>query len=363
MAVGLEPTPVHELAQCLWDSRVLATCKASPLRRQTACAATLHKTCCWPVAAVPLEFFAPVSSSIGVQLLQKMGWRQGKGIGSKGPSTAAARKDSRSHTQQPGVSHHGLDDALFGSMAEMAGFRGPSGAAAAAGSDSDEGDQHQQQQAGSSKWGTVAGVSIENTPLYVLEPKQDLHGLGFDPFEGAEEFRSRKRQKLDAARAATGGLSHTGEQGFGGSGSGAAGGKARGIAFGTGAMEESDTLGYMEDYIDADADVMAHQGRRNEMFAFEEATDSGKGRLAVSEMSDSLSMDAVELKPSLRAGHSLSCASKHSQRSQHGCICFSLQSPGFMLTSLHHIGGCCSHAVLCSPLILSTRCRSTCRRR
>lgn len=250
------------------------------------------------VAAVPLEFFAPVSSSIGVQLLQKMGWRQGKGIGSKGAgSTAAAAGAGRSSASKAraqtaaaaAAARPGLvdeDGSLFGGLAEMAGFRSRPGGATA-GSDSDEEEGQQWQQAGgggSSKWGAVSGVSIENTPLYVLEPKQDVHGLGFDPFEGAEEFRSRKRQKLDAARAATGGMSHTagGGGGFGGSagggrgrGAAGAGGHARGIAFGTGALEESDTLGYVEDYIDADADVMANRGKRNEMFAFEEASDSG----------------------------------------------------------------------------------------
>jgi G patch domain-containing protein 1 len=219
------------------------------------------------VHAVPLEFFTPVSSSIGVQLLQKMGWRQGKGIGSKGASTATASKPRQT------VSHPGLDGALFSGLAELAGFRGPS-AAAGTGSESDGDNQHQH--AGSSKWGTVAGVSIENTPLYVLDPKQDLHSLGFDPFEGAEEFRSRKRRKLDAARAATGGMSQQGESGFSGRGRGAGTGKARGIAFGTGALEESDTLGYMEDYIDTDADVIAKKSKRNEVFAFEEASDSGE---------------------------------------------------------------------------------------
>jgi G patch domain-containing protein 1 len=233
---------------------------------QTACCVTglLLHVCC----AVPLEFFAPVSSSIGVQLLQRMGWRQGKGIGSKAAAAAAAAGRGGSHAHKP--RHPDLD---LGALGDMAGFRGPA-AAAAAGSDSDG----EQQPAGSSKWGTVAGVSIENTPLYVLEPKQDLHGLGFDPFEGAEEFRSRKRQKLDAARAQTGGLGQAGEAGFGGSsrGGGTGGSRARGVAFGTGAMEESDTLGYVEDYVDADADIIAHKGRRNEMFAFEEATDSGE---------------------------------------------------------------------------------------
>lgn len=223
-------------------------------------------------AAVPLEFFAPVSSSIGVQLLQKMGWRQGKGIGSKAPSTSAAAAASKrtargAPSREPNCDDRGLSSIL----GDMAGFRGP----AAAGGDGSDSEGDAQAGAGS-KWGTVAGVTIENTPLYVLDPKQDLHGLGFDPFEGAEEFRSRKRQKLEAARAATG--SQAGEAGFSGSGRGqGSGGRARGVVFGTGALEESDTLGYVEDYVDADADIMASRGRRNEVFAFEEASDSGNG--------------------------------------------------------------------------------------
>jgi G patch domain-containing protein 1 len=236
--------------------------------------------------AVPLEFFAPVSSSIGVQLLLKMGWRQGKGIGSKaGTSTAAAAAGrtaakQRRTGQGPSSRTALLDDIGLGGLADLAGFRGSSAAAAA--SDSDDAQEAAAAAAKSSKWGTVAGVSIENTPMYVLEPKQDLHGLGFDPFEGAEEFRSRKRQKLEAARAATGGLGRAGDAGFGGSssgrggGAGGAGSEQRGVAFGTGALEESDTLGYVEDYVDADADIMAHKGRRNEMFAFEEASGSGE---------------------------------------------------------------------------------------
>jgi G patch domain-containing protein 1 len=64
------------------------------------------------------DLVVPVADSIGMRLLQKMGWRPGKGIG-----TAAVSRD---------------------------GQRG-------------------------SKWGSVAGVSIENTPLYVLEPKVGSH--------------------------------------------------------------------------------------------------------------------------------------------------------------------------------------------
>ena len=33
------------------------------------------------------------------------------------------------------------------------------------------------------RWGRVAGVGPENVPLYRLEPKDNVHGLGFDPFK------------------------------------------------------------------------------------------------------------------------------------------------------------------------------------
>jgi G patch domain-containing protein 1 len=58
-----------------------------------------------------------------VRLLQKMGWRQGRGIG-----TAAVRAQDASAPR--------------------------------------------------SKWGNVAGVGVDNTPLYILQPKTDVHGLG-----------------------------------------------------------------------------------------------------------------------------------------------------------------------------------------
>lgn len=67
------------------------------------------------------ELVVPVANSIGMTLLQKMGWRPGKGIG-----VAQAVASSR---------------------------------------------------LGSSKWGSVAGVSIENTPMYVLQPKVGVSGL------------------------------------------------------------------------------------------------------------------------------------------------------------------------------------------
>jgi G patch domain-containing protein 1 len=34
--------------------------------------------------------------------------------------------------------------------------------------------------------------------VYVLNPKQDLHGLGYDPFKHAPEFREKKRSRMSA---------------------------------------------------------------------------------------------------------------------------------------------------------------------
>lgn len=75
-----------------------------------------------------------VAFATGLKLLQCMGWRQGKGLGTGG-------------TQ---------DDSTAGK-----GIRG---------------------------WGRVAGVGVENTPIYALPAKTDVHGLGFDPFKVARLF-------------------------------------------------------------------------------------------------------------------------------------------------------------------------------
>lgn len=67
----------------------------------------------------------------GIRLLQKMGWRQGKGIGAAAPPA-------------------GAPDSTSGS---------------------------------GRRWGPEAGVGAENTPIYALAPKVDTHGLGHDPFK------------------------------------------------------------------------------------------------------------------------------------------------------------------------------------
>ena len=39
----------------------------------------------------------------------------------------------------------------------------------------------------SSKWGRVAGVGPDDVAQYTLEPKDNVHGLGFDPYKVRKE--------------------------------------------------------------------------------------------------------------------------------------------------------------------------------
>jgi len=121
------------------------------------------------------ELVEQVSDSWGVKILQKMGWRQGRGVGvSRGDQLAGA----------------------------------------------------------SGRWGTIAVVGTENTPIFQLKPKGDQYGMGFDPYRGAENLRQLKRKQDPRA------LSELGPQK-----------RRRGVAFGTGVLEEFDTYGEEEDYV------------------------------------------------------------------------------------------------------------------
>ncbi len=98
-----------------------------------------------------------------------------------------------------------------------------------------------------------------------------MHGLGYDAFRDADEFRQHKQQKLQkqqqqqARRGANGASAAAGVK------------RARGVAFGTGALEDTDTLGYMEDYVQVGdmADMRLPKGVAREALAYEEHSESG----------------------------------------------------------------------------------------
>lgn len=109
------------------------------------------------------------------------------------------------------------------------------------------------------KWSRHTTIAAQDTPLYLLAPKNDTHGLGFDPFQGAKEFREAKQRRLDAdnphllSTTTLGTAPTSGRGGFGGNergGGGGALGRKRGIAFGAGVLDEDDdSYGILEDYV------------------------------------------------------------------------------------------------------------------
>ena len=83
------------------------------------------------------DLVAPVANSIGVKMLISLGWRRGRGIGTKEISYDT-----------------GLQNKSLNSI-----------------------------------------VGIENTPMYILKPKSDIFGLGYNPYENASEFLQKASDK------------------------------------------------------------------------------------------------------------------------------------------------------------------------
>ena len=137
---------------------------------------------------VPSDLVVPTSDPVGARLLLLMGWRRGKGIGRKG-----ARDDS------------------------------------GAGGDDENGecnDENGGQGRRKSRWGASTTALVDDTPRYVLHPKTNLHGVGYDPFEGAEEFRKVAHARAKRANEDPRGLGSTRPE--------------RGEAFGVGVFEGDD---------------------------------------------------------------------------------------------------------------------------
>ncbi|KAI7736140.1 hypothetical protein M8C21_026402, partial [Ambrosia artemisiifolia] len=116
----------------------------------------------------PDELVVPAIDPIGVRLMLKMGWRRGQSV----KSSKSTHYDARREARKAFLAFAGPEDAETEDAMETA-----------AELPTDDISQFK-----------------KSTPVYVLNPKQDMHGLGYDPFKGAPEFRDNKRSHLPGNR-------------------------------------------------------------------------------------------------------------------------------------------------------------------
>ncbi|KAK3040886.1 hypothetical protein RJ639_027881 [Escallonia herrerae] len=142
---------------------------------------------------IPDEVVLPATDSIGVKLLLKMGWRHGHSI-----------KDSRTDSLYGDSSNLGcgpdsqLVPRAYARREARKAFLALSSKDAStqlAAPEQVEGDLEDVKELPSD-----INQYSESTPVYVLNPKQDLHGLGFDPFRNAPEFREKKSSRLSETK-------------------------------------------------------------------------------------------------------------------------------------------------------------------
>eukprot|EP00250_Pteridium_aquilinum_P018132 c23961_g1_i1 orf=422-3370(-) len=132
----------------------------------------------WPSAIPGLvldEIIVPVSRSIGFELLRKMGWRHGRAIG---PKHIAASSDAQREGRKAMLAFAPCDqDRPF----------------------------EEKENAEISYSESDAEVLPRSTPIYVINPKKDRYGFGFDPYKNAPEFRERhdRKESFDETRATT----------------------------------------------------------------------------------------------------------------------------------------------------------------
>ncbi|KAG5027876.1 hypothetical protein JHK87_011390 [Glycine soja] len=115
----------------------------------------------------PDEIVVPATESVGVKLLLKMGWSHGRSI-----------KDSHSEA---------LYDARRQARRAFLAFSSDDPKVKITETEPIEGDTENfpEEPVNDDVWFS------KSTPVYVLNPKQDLHGLGFDPYKHAPEFRGK----------------------------------------------------------------------------------------------------------------------------------------------------------------------------
>lgn len=116
---------------------------------------------------IPDDLIIPATESIGVKLLLRMGWRHGRSIKN---SSKSSQSDARREARKAFLAFSSENEGL-----KLAG-------------------QVDEDDSGSAPdMPVVKDDQFSSTPVYVINPKQDLYGLGYDPFKQAPEFREKKR--------------------------------------------------------------------------------------------------------------------------------------------------------------------------
>lgn len=119
------------------------------------------------------EIIVPVNESTGVKLLRLMGWRGGRQIGPKHIAAASGAKREARKAMMSLAQNESSSKILPGTEESLA-----------VGEDGQLADEED------------FDIEVPTaTPNFVMNPKKDLYGLGFDPFKDAPEFRERKRAR------------------------------------------------------------------------------------------------------------------------------------------------------------------------
>ncbi|XLS46264.1 hypothetical protein HN51_003129 [Arachis hypogaea] len=121
-----------------------------------------------------IYFLSPSCYFVGVKLLLKMGWRRGRSIKD---SHADALYDARRQARRAFLAFSSDDPKVKTSESEQ---------------NKDDVETFLEQSTNDDV------QSSKSTPVFVLNPKQDLYGLGFDPYKHAPEFREKKRSRLSS---------------------------------------------------------------------------------------------------------------------------------------------------------------------
>ncbi|KAK7330222.1 hypothetical protein VNO77_24410 [Canavalia gladiata] len=124
----------------------------------------------------PDEIVVPATESVGVKLLLKMGWSRGRSIKD---SHADALYDARRQARRAFLAFSSDDPKVKSTKSEPI---------------KDDIENFPKQPVNDDN------QFSKSTPVYVLNPKQDLHGLGFDPYKHAPEFREKKRSRMSSKR-------------------------------------------------------------------------------------------------------------------------------------------------------------------